>query len=267
MERRVNKTLRGGNLDNLDAGGDGAAAGAAAAPEPPARREAGFFANALDMANAVVGLFQGNGEEGGLELEVRIDAAIADDAVDEGEGENGNVVIVDQQQRPEAVAAAVPPPPAVPAAPAQIPAAQVAPQNNNNQNRRDRQQNNDIVWPTLTDIINNMATSLALPTISWLMGELIRKAIIGPSITSAVWKRWGFTPAPTGLLQHRWGRSLVGGCLFVVLKDALVLYAKYRGAEAKKNRSIKEVPKRNRNTTSTAASTPPTIGGGSGAAP
>lgn len=257
LERRINKTLRGGNLDNLDAGADGAAP-AAAAPEPPARREPGFFANAMDMANAVVGLFQGNGEEGGLELEVRIDAAIAD-ADDEEEADNDNVVVVERDHPPEAAA---PPPPAIPAAPAQRPeAARQDHAQNNNNNRRER--NNDIVWPTLTDVLNHMATSLALPTISWLMGELIRKAITGPSITSTVLRKRWYAPPPTGLLQHRWGRSLAGGCLFIVLKDALVLYAKYRGAEAKKNRRIKEVPKRNGDvTTRTAGTTPPAAGGG-----
>lgn len=32
----------------------------------------------------------------------------------------------------------------------------------------------------------------------------------------------------TGLLQTRWGRSLVGGCLFVVLRDTVMLYVRWR---------------------------------------
>ncbi|KAM7201993.1 hypothetical protein V8F33_003000 [Rhypophila sp. PSN 637] len=240
LEKRLNKTLRGGNLDNVYAGGGDAAA---PANDPPARNEPGFLDNAFDMANAVIGLFQGGGGEGGLEVELRIDAGVADD--DDGE-------VIDLGQPAEGGEAA--PPPAVPAADAPVQQAPAQPQpaqqeqnNNNNQNQNRNRQQNDIVWPTLTDVMNNVATSLALPTISWLMGELIRKAISGPSLTSGFLRRRGYNPAPTGLLQHRWGRSLVGGCFFIVLKDALVLYAKYRGAEAKKNRRIKEVPKRNGN--------------------
>ncbi|KAM7203859.1 hypothetical protein V8F20_003865 [Naviculisporaceae sp. PSN 640] len=245
LERRLNRTLRGGNLD-MDTGADGVAP-AAAAPEPPARREPGFLANAMEMATAVVDMFQGNGEDGGLEVEVRIDAVADLDGGEEADNENAVIVERDQAAEAEAEAAAAPQAPAVPAPPAQAPAAQQDQPRNNN-NRRER--NNDLGVPSMWDVVNHMVTSLTLPAISWLMGELIRKAITGPSITSSVMrKRWGYSPAPMGLLQQRWGRSLVGGCLFIVLKDALVLYAKYRGAEAKKNRRIKEVPNRNRNTT------------------
>ena len=40
------------------------------------------------------------------------------------------------------------------------------------------------------------------------------------------------------LLQEKWGRSLVGGCLFVVLKDAVMLYARWRMVEMHRKRRV-----------------------------
>lgn len=40
------------------------------------------------------------------------------------------------------------------------------------------------------------------------------------------------------LLRTKWGRSVVGGCLFVVLKDALGLYVKWRMARAQRERRV-----------------------------
>ncbi|KAK3936754.1 hypothetical protein QBC46DRAFT_452477 [Diplogelasinospora grovesii] len=89
---------------------------------------------------------------------------------------------------------------------------------------------------TFTDIINSIVTSLLFPAISYGMGEVIRS--VAPR--SWVEKR----ASPTGLLQQRWGRSLIGGCLFVVLKDAFTLYTKYRRVQVKRNRKVRNVPKR-----------------------
>ncbi len=41
-----------------------------------------------------------------------------------------------------------------------------------------------------------------------------------------------------GLLQQKWGRSVVGGCLFVVLKDAITLYCKWRRAKNQGKRKV-----------------------------
>jgi hypothetical protein len=34
-----------------------------------------------------------------------------------------------------------------------------------------------------------------------------------------------------GLLMEKWGKSIVGGCLFVLLKDVVTLYFMEEGAE------------------------------------
>ena len=75
------------------------------------------------------------------------------------------------------------------------------------------------------------------PVVSYGMGELLRITVP---------KAWVASPGsrpPTGLLQQRWGRSLVGGCLFVVLKDKFPLYIKYRRVEVKRNRKVRSVKK------------------------
>jgi hypothetical protein len=86
---------------------------------------------------------------------------------------------------------------------------------------------------TLTRILNSLATSLLFPGICFGMGELIRA--MAP-------KAWVARRHPAaGLLQEQWGRSLVGGCLFVVLRDAFALYAKYRRVQVRARRRIKNV--------------------------
>ena len=89
----------------------------------------------------------------------------------------------------------------------------------------------------LTEIVNSLVTSLMFPVVSYGMGELLRIAVP---------KAWVASPGrrpPTGLLQQRWGRSLVGGCLFVVLKDTFTLYIKYRRVQVKRNRRVRSVKK------------------------
>ncbi|KAK1780076.1 hypothetical protein QBC45DRAFT_391790 [Copromyces sp. CBS 386.78] len=141
---------------------------------------------------------------------------------------------------PEPATAAAPPrqPPAP--APAPAPARQ-----GNNNNDRDR---DGVELPSFsfTDIINNVVTSLLFPFISYGMGELIRLSLPKswtsppkPIVTSGFFKRGTIlSQGPGGLLQQRWGRSLAGGCLFVVIRDVFELYAKYRNVQVKKGRRI-----------------------------
>lgn len=84
---------------------------------------------------------------------------------------------------------------------------------------------------TWSRIINGTVSALLMPQISFAMGEALRLTL--PA-------RWVSKQGqPKGLLQHTWGRSLVGTCLFVVLRDAMSLYVKYRRVQAIKNRTVK----------------------------
>jgi len=93
---------------------------------------------------------------------------------------------------------------------------------------------------SLSSVLNFFAGALLWPTVSYSVGNLLRMTLP---------KTWVTRPSSgpiTGLLQERWGRSLVGGCLFVVLKDAFFLYTKYRRAINRPYRRIRSVARRER---------------------
>ncbi|RYP79078.1 hypothetical protein DL771_000056 [Monosporascus sp. 5C6A] len=91
----------------------------------------------------------------------------------------------------------------------------------------------DAIWP-----LNFLAGALLWPGLCYSMGELMRLVLPRSLVTRPALGR------NTGILQERWGRSLVGGCLFVVLKDVFSLYVKYRRAMNRPHRKIKNVNKR-----------------------
>jgi hypothetical protein len=76
--------------------------------------------------------------------------------------------------------------------------------------------------------------ALAFPAVSALMGEIIRLTL-PKSLTT---RGYGSGGKPTGLLQTKWGRSIVGGCTFVVLKDAMMLYVRWRMAQNHRMRKV-----------------------------
>ncbi|KAI0110175.1 hypothetical protein F4814DRAFT_394310 [Daldinia grandis] len=87
---------------------------------------------------------------------------------------------------------------------------------------------------------NFLAGSLLFPGVCYGMGEILRFVLPSRFVTRPA---SGFC---TGLLQERWGRSLVGGCLFVVLKDIFSLWVKYRRIMNWPSRKIKNVESRSR---------------------
>jgi hypothetical protein len=81
--------------------------------------------------------------------------------------------------------------------------------------------------------INFIAGALLWPGVCYGAGELMRYLLPARFINKPL------TGSPTGLLQQRWGRSFVGGCLFVVLKDAFFLYVQYKKMMNRPYRRIK----------------------------
>jgi hypothetical protein len=83
-------------------------------------------------------------------------------------------------------------------------------------------------------LASSVLGALAFPAVSAAMGEALRltlpKALTGRVV--------GAGGKPTGLLQARWGRSIVGGCLFVVVKDAVMLYVRWRMARDHRLRRV-----------------------------
>lgn len=92
---------------------------------------------------------------------------------------------------------------------------------------------NDIIHDTssLADIVLG---ALVFPAISASMGGLLKYALPKAwTSPSSILER-----GRPGLLQTRWGRSVVGGCVFVMLKDALVLYCRWKLAQTHRRRKV-----------------------------
>jgi hypothetical protein len=91
------------------------------------------------------------------------------------------------------------------------------------------------------DIASTIMGALFFPAISSLMGDLLKYTLPRRWVTKpflSISPRIMKTLPATGLLQEKWGRSIVGGCLFVVLKDALILYVKWKRARDHGKRRI-----------------------------
>lgn len=102
----------------------------------------------------------------------------------------------------------------------------------------------------LSSLSNAVVGALIMPAVSLVMGEALR-LLLPQAWTSPVphqgqySTRWGQgTTGRPGLLQQKWGRSLVGGCLFVVLKDVVRVYSKSRKLAALSRRRVKNVTRK-----------------------
>ncbi|KAK4146567.1 uncharacterized protein C8A04DRAFT_34772 [Dichotomopilus funicola] len=277
LEKRLNRALRG--LPPVEEPAQ-AEAPAIAAPQPAAGARddedgEGVWGAFATVSRALLGIFTDGGDEDGADgdgriIEGRFEINIGgggdddDDSDDElllgeealeavGQEVGGDGVEIlpedaaqhDDQPQPgaEPIQQQQQPAAAAPAQPAQQNQQNQQPQNdarNNNRRRNEDRNNNNDGTSYFTAIINHVVTSLLLPTISYGMGELLRAAL--PRRWTAMPRLW--SGRPVGLLHHRWGRSLVGGCLFIVLRDALRLYTKYRQVQVKSKRKIKNVEKR-----------------------
>ena len=100
---------------------------------------------------------------------------------------------------------------------------------------------NQILGPRQDEIVEGTSGigqtvlgALLFPAVSTGMGGLLSYALPIDWISgSSNWMN-----GRPGLFRHRWGRTVVGGCLFVVLKDALVLYCRWRLAQTHRQRKI-----------------------------
>lgn len=88
---------------------------------------------------------------------------------------------------------------------------------------------------SISQLANIITGALLFPTIAASMGGILKLALPKSWITPpSFWNR----NARQGLLQSQFGRSVVGGCLFVVLKDSLQLYSKFRLAKDHRKRRV-----------------------------
>ena len=77
-------------------------------------------------------------------------------------------------------------------------------------------------------IIMNVTGALSFPLISSAMGTLLEVLLPARLVGHGP---FGNKFRSQGILQEKWGRTIVGGCLFVVLKDAFTLYCKWKKAQ------------------------------------
>lgn len=81
-------------------------------------------------------------------------------------------------------------------------------------------------------IADTVLGALVFPAVSSTMGSLL-KLILPNSWTNPLNPK-----ARPGLLQSKWGRSVVGGCLFVVFKDFVRLYCRWKIAQSHRKRKV-----------------------------
>lgn len=82
-----------------------------------------------------------------------------------------------------------------------------------------------------TSLADTIICALIFPSIAARVGEALRFALPN-SWTTPTGSR------ATGILQTKWGRSIVGGCLFVGVKDAVLLYVRWRMAQNMRQRKV-----------------------------
>ncbi|KAF2814453.1 uncharacterized protein BDZ99DRAFT_371980, partial [Mytilinidion resinicola] len=82
-----------------------------------------------------------------------------------------------------------------------------------------------------TALADTVIGALLFPSIAARVGEVLRFALPHSWTTPNGNKAMG-------LLQTKWGRSIVGGCLFVGIKDAVLLYVRWRMAQNMRQRKV-----------------------------
>ncbi|KAI3392803.1 hypothetical protein diail_5194 [Diaporthe ilicicola] len=269
-ERRLNKALRGRGLPNEQlpaAANNEGGQQVNAAPENPAPAEEdddGYFAQALRVGNAVLNLMgdENNQEEVVAEIELHIgpdeDEADAIQELQEELNEQGIVVVEErpgddargqadeqpqeQNESEEGSQDAAEPPPPIRIEPQGNDQQNAAPNDNNNNNNLAQEEpireRNGGPSTTLTDLVNGVVTAITFPLVCWGAGEVLRHTL------PESWIARSHPRIATGLLQEQWGRSLVGGMVFVVARDAVNLYTKHRRVEVRKHRRVRSVPRR-----------------------
>ena len=99
---------------------------------------------------------------------------------------------------------------------------------------------NNLVVST-SRVADTIFGALLFPAVSAAMGAILKIALPTSWTAAPIDRRvsWNVTSVGRkGLLQSRWGRSIVGGCLFLVLKDTLLLYSRFRLAQDHRKRRV-----------------------------
>lgn len=96
----------------------------------------------------------------------------------------------------------------------------------------------DEIMEGTSSIGQSVLGALLFPAVAAGAGGLLELALPN-RLTSGL----NFFNGRPGLFSTRWGRSVIGGCLFVVLKDAIMLYCRWRLAQGHRKRKIMDYDK------------------------
>jgi hypothetical protein len=191
-----------------------------------------------------------NTENDALELEIGVEDDGDDEADDDDDDEVHHLIgeeVDNHNAAPHPAVAAHPlhaPPLDQPNAPAVIraeanipaPANPIAQANAMNGNRVNVRRDYSI---SVSRVAQSVLGALAFPAVSAIMGDALRVFL------PASWVTLGTGPRakPTRFLQTRWGRCIAGGALFVVLKDAVALYVRWKMAQNHRQRKVVDYDK------------------------
>ncbi|CAI6340449.1 unnamed protein product [Periconia digitata] len=106
------------------------------------------------------------------------------------------------------------------------------PRQPNHEPRRQRVRRERVIGFSPLSLADTVLGALLFPSIAAAVGEALKHALP---------KSWVTPPSfgkPTGFLQNRWGRSILGGCLFVGVKDAVMLYVRWRILQNHRQRRV-----------------------------
>ena len=161
-------------------------------------------------------------EEGEVgDVEVRVDIDLFADWNNGGPADNNNAV-----ENPPVPIARGPGPPVM-AEQQHAPAPNVPRQPAQPRRQRIRRE-----YPfSTTSIADTILGALIFPSIAAAAGEVLKSVLPKAWVTAARGK-------PTGFLQTQWGRSILGGCLFVGVKDAVMLYVRWKMAKNHRLRTV-----------------------------
>ncbi|TAQ83240.1 hypothetical protein B7494_g8436 [Chlorociboria aeruginascens] len=85
-------------------------------------------------------------------------------------------------------------------------------------------------------LITSTMGALFFPVLSSYMGDILEATLPARWVTKRLVEPSRWLPGRNnqlvsqGLLQEKWGRTIIGGCLLVVLKDVVTLYCKWKKA-------------------------------------
>jgi hypothetical protein len=100
--------------------------------------------------------------------------------------------------------------------------------------RRQRVRRERNIAFSTTTIADTILGALIFPTIAAFAGEVLKSVLPKAWVTLPN----GVYSKPKGFLQTQWGRSILGGCLFVGVKDAVMLYVRWKMARNHRMRTV-----------------------------